>query len=189
MIELIIGRAGVGKTFECLRRAKEILETEPLKTEIIFLLPAYQTYRAELELAALTGGAFNTRMNSFNRFARQILDEIGGGLIPRISEIGRRLLLRKILLRRDKAGDLKFFVRAAKQHGFAEILSDELKELRTYSIDAAKLNEAADLVDNDELKDKLRDLELLTEDFKAALVDKLTDDENLLERATEFMEQ
>ena len=188
MIELIIGRAGVGKSFECLLRAKKILDAEPLKTQIIFLLPAYQTYRAELELAALTGGAFNTRMNSFNRFARQILDEVGG-LIPRISEIGRRLLLRKILMRRDRAGDLKFFVRAAKQHGFAELLSKELKELRTYSIDAEKLNVAADAVDNDELKDKLRDLELLLEDFRAAMADKLTDDENLLERAAEVMEQ
>ena len=189
MIEIIIGRAGVGKTFACLERAKKILESEPLKTEIIFLLPAYQTYRAELELAALTGGALNTRMNSFNRFARQLLDEIGGGLVPRISEIGRRLLLKKILLKRDKAGDLKFFVRAAKQHGFAEILSDELKELRTYSIDAEKLDEAADKISDDELKDKLRDLKIFAEDFKAALADKLTDDENLLERATEFMEQ
>ena len=189
MIELIIGRAGVGKTFECLQRAKKILETAPLKTEIIFLLPAYQTYRAELELANLTGGAVNTRMNSFNRFARQILDEIGGNLTPRISEIGRRLLLRKILLRRDKTGDLKFFVRAAKQQGFAEILSDELKELKIYSIDADKLDEATDKVPDDELKDKLRDLKLLAEDFKSALADKLTDDENLLERATEFMEQ
>ena len=189
MLELIIGRAGTGKTFACLERAKKILETEPLKTEIIFLLPAYQTYRAELELANLTGGALNTRMNSFNRFARQILDEIGGGLTPRISEIGRRLLLRKILLKRDKAGDLKFFVRAAKQHGFAEILSDELKELKNYSIDAEKLDETADKISDDELKDKLRDLKILAEDFKAALADKLTDDENLLARATEFMEQ
>ncbi len=189
MVEMIIGRAGTGKTFECLRRAKKILETEPLTTQIIFLLPAYQTYRAELELAAMTGGAVNTRMNSFKRFARQLLDEIGGALVPRISEIGRRLLLRKILLRRDKAGELKYFVRAAKQHGFAEILSDELKELRTYSIGAEKLSEAADAVEDAELKDKLRDLELLTDDFKAAMADKLTDDENLLERATEFMEQ
>ena len=189
MLEVIIGRAGAGKTFECLSRAKEILEREPLKTEIIFLLPAYQTYRAELELAKMTGGAFNTRMQSFNRFARQILDEIGGGLVPRISEIGRRLLLRKILLQRDKAGDLKYFVRAAKQHGFAEILSKELKELRTYSIGAEKLSEAAEKVTNDELKDKLSDLGLLTEDFSAEMANKLTDDENLLERAAEIMEQ
>ncbi|MBQ9497881.1 MAG: PD-(D/E)XK nuclease family protein, partial [Selenomonadaceae bacterium] len=189
MVEIIIGRAGVGKTFACLERAKKILETAPLKTEIIFLLPAYQTYRAELELAALTGGAVNTRMNSFNRFARQLLDEIGGNLTPRLSEIGRRLLLRKILLKRDKAGDLKYFVRAAKQHGFAEILSEELKELRIYSIDADKLDEAADKISDDELKDKLRDLKIFAEDFKAAMADKLTDDENLLERATEFLEQ
>ena len=187
MVELIIGKAGVGKTFECLQRAKKILDSEPLKTEIIFLLPAYQTYRAELDLAALTGGAFNTRMNSFNRFARQILDEIGGALIPRISEIGRRLLLKKILIRRDKESKLKFFVRAAKQHGFAEILSEELKELRTYSIDAEKLAAASDKIDNEELKDKLRDLKLLSEDFSAAMADKLTDDENLLARATELL--
>lgn len=189
MVEVIIGRAGVGKTFYCLERAKKILATEQLKTEIIFLLPAYQTYRAELELAALTGGAFNTRMNSFNRFARQILEETGGALVPRISEIGRRLLLRKILLLRDKAGELKYFVRAAKQHGFAEILSDELKELRTYAISAENLSEAADKIEDEELKDKLRDLELLAEDFKTALEDKLTDDEDLLERATELMDQ
>ena len=189
MVEVIIGRAGTGKTFECLRRTKKILDSEPLSTQIIFLLPAYQTYRAELELAALTGGAVNTRMNSFNRFARQILEEIGGGLTPKISEIGRRLLLRKILLKRDKIGDLKFFVRAAKQHGFAEILSEGLKELRIYSIEADKLDEATDKVSDDELKDKLRDLKILAEDFKEILADKLTDDENLLARATEFMEQ
>ena len=189
MVELIIGRAGVGKTFACLQRAKEILQTDPLKTEIIFLLPAYQTYRAELELAALTGGAVNTRMNSFGRFARQILDETGGALLPRLSEIGRRLLLRKILLRRDKAHDLKFFVRAAKQRGFTQLLADELKELRTYAIDADKLSQAADAVESDELKDKLRDLSLLSEDFRAALTDKLTDDEDLLARATELLSQ
>lgn len=189
MVEVIIGRAGVGKTFLCLQRAKKILDREPLKTGIIFLLPAYQTYRAELELAAITGGAFNTRMNSFNRFARQLLEEIGGELLPRISDIGRRLLLRKILLRRDKADELKYFVRAAKQHGFAEILADELKELRNYSIDADKLDEAADKILDDELRDKLRDLKLLAEDFHAALTDKLTDDENLLERVAEILEQ
>ena len=189
MVELIIGRAGVGKTFACLQRAKEILQTDPLKTEIIFLLPAYQTYRTELELAALTGGAVNTRMNSFGRFARQILDETGGATATRLSDIGRRLLLRKILLRRDKAHDLKFFVRAAKQRGFTELLADELKELRTYAIDADKLSHAADAVESDELKDKLRDLSTLAEDFQAALTDKLTDDEDLLARATELLPQ
>lgn len=189
MVEVIIGRAGVGKTFACLERAKKILQAEPLTTQIIFLLPAYQTYRAELELAALTGGAVNTRMQSFSRFARQILDEVGGSLTPRISDIGKRLLLRKILLRRDKAHELKFFARAAKQHGFAQILSDELKELQNYKIDAAKLNEMSDRVDDDELRDKLRDLANLSDDLRAILADKLTDDENLLEQAAEILPQ
>ncbi|MBQ7199312.1 MAG: hypothetical protein IJS29_08630, partial [Selenomonadaceae bacterium] len=61
-VEVIIGRAGTGKTFALLERMKKILRESPLNTKIIFLLPAYQTYRAELELAEITGGAVNTVM-------------------------------------------------------------------------------------------------------------------------------
>ena len=67
-VEMIIGRAGTGKTFACLQRMKKILSEDILDTEIIFLLPAYQTYRAELELAKITGGAVNT---SFVRSRRR----------------------------------------------------------------------------------------------------------------------
>ena len=95
MLEIIIGRAGTGKTFYCLDKMKKILETSPLATQIFYLLPAYQTYRAELELANITGGAVNARMCSFQRFANQILDEVGGSIVPRISEIGGRLYCEK----------------------------------------------------------------------------------------------
>ena len=187
MIEILIGRAGTGKTFACLEEMKKILTYSPLETEIIYLLPAYQTYRAELELAAITGGAVNTRMESFNRFARQILSEVGGAIVPRISEIGRRLLLRKILLRRDKEGKIAYFNRAAKQRGFAESLADELKELRTYSIDSEKLRAATFDVKDEELAKKLSDLAMFLEDFRAEIFGKQNDDEDLLEKASEFI--
>ncbi|MCR5834768.1 MAG: PD-(D/E)XK nuclease family protein [Selenomonadaceae bacterium] len=200
MIEMIIGRAGVGKTYECMQRAKKLLKN-PLEHEIIFLLPAYQTNRMELELASMqtnridldlaemTGGTVNTYMESFNRFSKHILNEVGGSFIPRLSEIGRRLLLKKILLRHDKAGDLEFFVKAAKQHGFAEVLSGEMKELKTYEIDAEKLKEVAAKIDDDDLRRKLNDLAILSEDFHDIMADKLTDEENLLTMATELLEQ
>lgn len=184
-VEMIIGRAGTGKTFSCLQQMKKILRTSPLDTKIIFLLPAYQTYRAELELAAITGGAVNTRMCSFQRFARQILSEVGGAIVPRISETGRRLLLRKILL--NRANDLKYFKKAARQRGFAENLSQELQELRTYSIDAEKLREVLKKIDNEELADKISDLALLSEDFRNAIADKQNDESDLLEKAAELI--
>lgn len=184
-VEMIIGRAGTGKTFSCLQQMKKILRTSPLDTKIIFLLPAYQTYRAELELAAITGGAVNTRMCSFQRFARQILSEVGGAIVPRISETGRRLLLRKILL--NRANDLKYFKKAARQRGFAENLSQELQELRTYSIDAEKLREVLKKIDNEELADKISDLATLSENFRDAIADKQNDESDLLEKAAELI--
>lgn len=184
-VEVIIGRAGTGKTFFCLQQMKKILQTSPLDTKIIFLLPAYQTYRAELELAAITGGAVNTRMCSFQRFARQILSEVGGATVPRISETGRRLLLRKILL--NRANDLKYFRKAARQRGFAESLSQELQELRTYSIDAEKMREVLKKIDNEELADKIFDLVLLSKDFRNAIADKQNDESDLLEKAAELI--
>ncbi len=180
-IEVVIGRAGSGKTFACLKEMQKILAAAPFQTEIVFLLPAYQTYRAELELAAICGGTFNTWISSFQRFARQILAETGGSVIPRISDTGRRLLLRKILL--DRAKDLHYYRRAANQRGFVENLAQELQELRTYSIDAAKLAEIAENLTDAELQSKIHDLALLYNDFRAAIANLQNDESDLLEQA------
>lgn len=187
MLEIIIGRAGTGKTFHCLERMKKILATSPLQTPIFYLLPAYQTYRAELELAKITGGAVNARMCSFQRFANQILEEVGGAIVPRISEIGRRLLLRKILINRYK--DLLYYERAAKQRGFVEILAKEIQDLRTYSVDAEKLFKTAETIEDDELKNKIHDLAMLYEDFRNSLDDKQNDESDLLEHAAELIKK
>lgn len=184
-VEIIIGRAGTGKTFHCLQRMKKILSIFPLKSEIYFLLPAYQTYRAELALFKETGGAVNVRMYSFQRFAAQILEEVGGAIIPRISEIGRRLLLRKILISRAK--NLLYYERSAKQRGFVEILAREIQDLRTYSVDAEKLSDAAANIDDEELKNKIHDLAIVYEEFRNALAGKQNDESDLLEHAAELI--
>ena len=180
-VEIIIGRAGTGKTFACLEQMRKILAAAPFKTEIIFLVPAYQTYRAELELAAVAGGSLNTWICSFQRFARQILAEVGGSTVPRISDVGRRLLLRKILV--NRVNDLTYYRRAAIQRGFAETLDTEISELRTYSIDAEKLRDAAAKIPDAELNSKIHDLATLYDDFRAAISDKQNDDSDLLEQA------
>ena len=185
-VEIFIGRAGTGKTFALLERMEKILQESPLSTEIIFLLPAYQTYRAELELAEITGGAVNTKMCSFQRFARQILSEVGGAVVPRISEIGRRIILRKILKKNSK--NLLYYRKAADQRGFTEILAQELKEFRTYSIDADKIkNLIATNSFDDELKNKLHDISLIYEKFRAEIENRQNDESDLLEKASELI--
>lgn len=186
-VKIFIGRAGTGKTFACLQKIQNILENSAPDTKIIFLLPAYQTYRAELELVKITGGSVNTQMCSFQRFSKKILEEVGGAIIPRISEIGGRLLLRKILLSHVKAADLKFYKRAANQRGFAENLAQEISELRTYNLNAEKLREILDKITNDELKDKISDLANLSEDFRNMIAGKQNDESDLIEKAADLI--
>ena len=107
MLNLIIGRAGTGKTNFCLNSIKEILKRDGLKARIFLLMSDYMTYQTERELAQMTNGQTNTYVFSFQRFAKQIINEVGGANIPKINEIGRRMILRKILIRRDKEQDFK----------------------------------------------------------------------------------
>ena len=101
MLEIITGRAGSGKTLYVLEQIKKELVERPLGPAIILLLPEHMTYKAERELATMMKengqGFFRAYVFGFRRFARQILLETGGDL-PRISDVGRRLLLQKLLL-------------------------------------------------------------------------------------------
>ena len=188
MLELIIGRAGTGKTLNCLRQLQGLLQSNPLGRQY-FLVPAYMTYKIERELAEQNGGGIlNTYILSFQRFAQQLLNELGGAITPRITDIGRRLLLKKILLDRSKRDELKYFAKAAKQRGFSETLAEQLKELRSYSIDAdALLNAATEL--DDALADKVTDLAALADDFKQLIGGRKNDDEDVLELAAQLLRE
>ena len=165
MLEFIIGRVGTGKTYTCLKSMKALLDRKGLNARIFLLMPAYMTYQTERQFAEMTDGQANTYAYSFQRFASQFLAETGGANVPKITDIGRRILLRKILIQRDKSQELRYFSRAVKQRGFSESLSDTIKELRTYGITPELLRQATADVDDEELSNKALDLAMLTEDF------------------------
>lgn len=184
MLRMVIGRAGSGKTNFCLNTMKTYLVERGLSARIFLLMPAYMTYQTEKELAIMTKGQTNTYTFSLERFSKQILIEVGGANVPKVDELGRRMILRKILIRRDKSQDLRYFARMIKRRGFGETLSDTIKELRTYEISSDKLREVVEDIDNDELFDKALDLAMITEDFRREIDGKHYDDEDLIELAT-----
>ena len=52
MLEFIIGRAGTGKTEECLRAMQQEMRREAVGPALILLLPEHMTYKVERQLAA-----------------------------------------------------------------------------------------------------------------------------------------
>lgn len=186
MLEFIVGRAGTGKTHACLEAMKRAMEENPLGPALVLLVPEHMTYRMERELATSIKngkGFMRAYVLGFRRFARQILLETGGASRPRITEVGRRLLLRRILGKRQD--ELSFFARAAKQRGFGQSLSEMLKELKSYRISPELLQNTSTEILNTQLSEKLSDLALLSADFAAAMDGRETDAEDMMEALAE----
>ena len=185
-LDFIIGRSGTGKTHACLTAMQKKMTAEPLGPALILLLPEHMTYKTERELATMmekTGqGFFRAYVFGFRRFARQILLETGGGDMPRISDVGRRLLLQKLLLKHQKDKDLTVFARAARQRGFTETLSDAIKEIKSYRLSTDTLRQAADMVGTgqERLSGKVRELSTLADEFAAAMDGRTNDAEDLM---------
>ena len=182
MLEFIVGRAGTGKTHACLAAMKKAMEENPLGPALVLLVPEHMTYRMERELATSIqkgNGFLRAYVLGFRRFARQILLETGGSSRPRITEVGRRLLLRRILEKRQD--ELSFFARAAKQRGFGQSLSEMIQELKSYRISPEMLKDTSAEISNPQLSKKLAELALLSADFATAMEGRETDAEDMME--------
>ncbi|SFT46972.1 DNA helicase/exodeoxyribonuclease V, subunit B [Selenomonas sp. GACV-9] len=193
-LDFIIGRAGTGKTQTCLTAMREKMQRDPLGPALFLLLPEHMTYKVERELAASMPqgqGFFRAYVFGFRRFARQILMETGGAYTPRISEVGRRLLLRKLLVRHQKAKDLTVFARAARQRGFTASLSEAIKEIKSYRLTTDVLRMAGSRLDehSSRLAGKLKELSLLTDEFAAAMQGKANDAEDMMTLLAEQLPQ
>src|SRR5690554_4494046 len=92
-----MGRAGAGKTRRCLDEIDNILRQEPLGPPLILIAPAQATFIMERELA-VRGGSLRAQVYSFRRLAYRVLRETGGMARYPVSEPGRRMILKKILL-------------------------------------------------------------------------------------------
>ena len=111
----------------------------------------------------------------------------GGLALPRITDIGRRMILRKILAeRQDK---LKFFGRAAKARGFGDALSAGLDELKNYALTPEDLIKVQQKILPPDLKAKLDDISLLSADYAAAMAGRMTDGADMLNTLVERLPQ
>ena len=187
----LLGPAGSGKTFRCLTEARATLGNEPEGAPLVFLAPKQATFQLERQL--LVGGEISgyTRLHifSFDRFARFILENLGIAPPKLLSDEGRVMVLRALLLRH--ADELKLFRRSAKRAGFAQELSALLAELQQHQFTPAKLRALGERKDlRHELRGKLHDLTLLSKKYADWLREhELQDTNRLLDFVTAALRQ
>lgn len=180
----LLGRSGSGKTAACLRAMRDRLLAAPDGPALVLVTQEHEVYQAERRLAACIPeeagrGYLRAYVFGFRRLSEHVLQETGGAALPRITDIGRRLLIRRVLERRQK--DLTIFARAARQHGFGEELAGIIRECKSYGLNADALQETSGQAKDPRLAGKLRDMALLLRDFEAEMAGKAADGEDRLQ--------
>ncbi|NPV92120.1 MAG: helicase-exonuclease AddAB subunit AddB [Firmicutes bacterium] len=183
-LRLVLGRAGSGKTRSCLDEIKGMLEESVLGPPLIVLVPEQATFQMERALVQHLGarGTIRAQVLSFRRLAWRVLAEVGGASRPHLNELGRQMVLRRILEQNQER--LGVFQRSAHQPGFDETLSRLLSELKTYGVVPGRLRDViagGDVPGQDsQLNDKLRDVALVYSEMEDYLQERYTDPDDYL---------
>ncbi|GBG56886.1 ATP-dependent helicase/deoxyribonuclease subunit B [Sporomusaceae bacterium FL31] len=188
-LRLILGRTGSGKTRHCLEEIREQLRQSPEGSPLVLILPEHATFQVERELAATPGIEGFTRASvfGFRRLAHRVLLDTGGAVRPQITELGKRLVLGKLL--RDNRQQLKVLGRAANQRNFTETLAGMIQEFKSYAVTPELLQQTAETAEQASLRDKLSDLALLYREFNLLLAGQYTDPEDCLTLLAEKLPQ
>lgn len=161
-VRFLIGPAGTGKTFLCLKEIREALLNTPQGPPLILLAPKQATFQLERQLLADPALPGYTRLHilSFERLAEFVLNRLHQPPPPLLSEDGRTMVLHALLTQRRK--DLQIFHASAGLAGFARQLSLELRELQRHQFSPAALLDLASRPGlAGSLRRKLHDLALL----------------------------
>jgi ATP-dependent helicase/nuclease subunit B len=158
----LLGPAGSGKTFRCLAEIRAALRESPEGPPLVLLAPKQATFQLERQILAdpSLNGYVRLQIFSFERLARYILKELKITPPDFLSDEGRIMILRALLMRHE-AG-LKLFSKSARRPGFAQQLNRLFNELQQHQFTPAKLRSLAQRPGlRRELQDKLHDLALL----------------------------
>jgi ATP-dependent helicase/nuclease subunit B len=183
-LKFLFGRAGQGKTNWCLEQVCNGLRPSPIGTPLILLVPEQATFQIEQALAkgSEEKGFVRAHVLSFQRLAHEIFLETGGASRSHISELGKRMVLRRIL--EEKKTVLKTFRKAAERQGFTEKLAVALTELKMYRVTPWDLQGSANYLEGqlgtNPLASKLLDLSELYAAWEGFLENRYTDTEDYL---------
>ncbi len=180
-LRFILGRAGTGKTHNCIRSVIRELTAPTAEVPIILLVPEQATYHTEREIL------LDPRMNGYHRLNVLSFQRLGYFLAgknsakPQLSQIARQMFVHRLL--RQHAADLKLLGRSAFYSGTAARLTEVITELYRYDIEPDRLREAAKQSDEELFRHKIADIAYLFEKYNQIVADRFVDPDLQLIRA------
>lgn len=164
-LRFIYGCSGCGKTDFCMKSIHRLIEKE-FNKPILLIVPEQYSFQAEKKLIKSLGesGLLKVQVLSFKRLAYRVFSEIGGISRKRMNPAGKNMLLYNII-DEDKE-NLQMFKRISSEKGFVDIIADTITEFKRYDVTPDSLESAMDHIEDEELKEKLHDINYIFESFE-----------------------
>ncbi len=183
MLNLVLGRAGSGKTEFVFSKIKELVENS--NSEIVLLTPEQFSFISERRLLSDLGESKLNRVSnlSFSRLSNEISRLYGGASLPVLTKGARAVMMKKAI--QSVSDSLVLFNKNTTSNSFitsALKIYDEMKSCRVFVDDILK---ASENVEKDMLKMKLKDIALIIEAYDALIEGEYFDSENELTRLYE----
>ncbi len=159
-LQLVIGRGGSGKTTYCHQQIKEALRQDA-KESLIMIVPEQFNLQTQESLAyRIHPGLLKVEVQSFKNLALRIFGELGGPQEPIVDDLGRLMILRKVIEENQK--ELVLFNKSGRQTGFMECLNRLITEFEQYLITPEVLDELYNKsAASPALQRKLRDIKVI----------------------------
>ncbi|WAA08694.1 helicase-exonuclease AddAB subunit AddB [Fervidibacillus albus] len=180
-LRFVIGRTGSGKTTFLMEEMINELQTDPMGEPIYYIVPEQMTFLSEYKLVTnpKIKGMFRVQVYSFTRLAWRILQETGGIRRIHLNSSGLSMLIRRIINENKK--EFKIFKRSSEQFGFIEQMEKTISELKRYCVSENELSNHWNRKEiNQQLKDKLHDMDIIYRQFEQAIKDQYVGNEDYL---------
>lgn len=171
-LQLLLGRSGTGKSEYIYNEIRNLIDN---KEKIYIITPEQFSFTAEKKLLEVLGreAVVNAEVISFNRIATRVFTEVGGLTKTHLSKCGRVMLIYDILNRNKK--NLKFLSGGEKN---IAVVLNAITEFKKHNVN--NLDEVINNTEDEYLKIKLTDLNLLYKAFEESIKNKYIDETDVL---------
>lgn len=189
-VQFIIGPAGSGKSHHVMRTIADTLQQEPRK-KIIIMLPEQATFTYQYELINQYGlsGVLTLEILSFQRLARNVMQQTGGLARQNVDDLGKLLILRRFL--QQEADAYSYLNHSVNRPGYLIKIGQTFQEMKRYQITSQKLEQTikAQQLPQTVFTSKLQELSRLYTRYEAFIAQDYLDSEDILDILLERLEE
>ncbi len=180
-VQLILGSSGAGKSHYIYHKVVEEAMAHPERNYLV-IVPEQFTMQTQKALVQTHpgGGILNIDVLSFQRLAYRIFEEVGGDSRQLLEETGKTLVLEKVVQMNRKK--LKYLGNQMSKPGYIQEMKSLISELMQYDVGAEQMEEMlASSSDKTLLHQKMKDVQILYEEFRKYLSDRFLTAEEILD--------